>query len=200
MSCHTKSEDHLTGDDVHGWHEPETWVLLGVVSRSDEIVFELRQLGEPARITALGPGVCSPAFAVALPALRSMAKRIGRDHRLASELWGTAVREPRILASPIDEPERVTRPQMDQRAHVRKGASWALRQIGKRNDHLRTRVLAAVGPCIDSDSRDPRWVARDVSRELSPTAALSGKGQFGRHAQPLDSLADVLLELPKQAP
>jgi hypothetical protein len=167
MSCHTKSEDHLTGDDVHGWHEPETWVLLGVVSRSDEIVFELRQLGEPARITALGPGVSSPAFAVALPALRSMAKRIGRDHRLASELWGTAVREPRILASPIDEPERVTRPQMDQRAHVRKGASWALRQIGKRNDHLRTRVLAAVGPCIDSDSRDPRWVARDVSRELS---------------------------------
>jgi 3-methyladenine DNA glycosylase AlkD len=211
----------------------------------DEIVFELRQLGEPRRVAALRrAGVSTPAFGVPLPALRSMAKRIGPDHRLASELWGPAVREPRILASLVDEPQRVTQLQMDRwaksfdsweicdqccqnlfwrthfaltkalawtrrpeefvkraglvlvavlavrdkraeddtfvgllprlvaaadddRAYVHKGASWALRQIGKRNEHLRTRVLAVVGPCIDSDSRASRWVARDVSRELS---------------------------------
>jgi 3-methyladenine DNA glycosylase AlkD len=52
----------------------------------------------------------------------------------------------------------------DERAYVHKGASWALRQIGKRNDRLRQRVLTAVGPILDSDSRPARRVARDVSR------------------------------------
>jgi 3-methyladenine DNA glycosylase AlkD len=54
----------------------------------------------------------------------------------------------------------------DGRAYVHKGASWALRQIGKRRDHLRTDVLAAVAPHIDSDSRASRWVAHDVARGL----------------------------------
>jgi 3-methyladenine DNA glycosylase AlkD len=54
----------------------------------------------------------------------------------------------------------------DERAYVKKGASWALRQIGKRNDELRARVLTAVVPFVDSDSRAVRWVAKDVSREL----------------------------------
>jgi 3-methyladenine DNA glycosylase AlkD len=54
----------------------------------------------------------------------------------------------------------------DDRPYVRKGASWALRQIGKRSDQLRWRVLGTVTPYIDSDSRGARWVARDVSREL----------------------------------
>jgi 3-methyladenine DNA glycosylase AlkD len=54
----------------------------------------------------------------------------------------------------------------DERPYVRKGASWGLRQMGKRNDRLRARVLTAVAPCLDSESRGSRWVARDVSREL----------------------------------
>jgi 3-methyladenine DNA glycosylase AlkD len=54
----------------------------------------------------------------------------------------------------------------DDRPYVRKGASWALRQIGKRSDPLRARVLDTVTPCIDSDSRSTRWVARAVSKEL----------------------------------
>lgn len=54
----------------------------------------------------------------------------------------------------------------DDRAYVRKGASWALRQIGKRSARLRTCVLDTVTPCIASDGDGARWVARDVSREL----------------------------------
>jgi 3-methyladenine DNA glycosylase AlkD len=173
-----------------------------------------------------------------------MAKRIGHDHGLAVALWPTGVREARILASLIDERERVTRSQMDrwavtfeswetcdqccqnlfahtafaldkavewtrrpeefvkraafvlvavravhdigaddrtfadllptliagaddQRLYVRKGASWALRQIGKRSHRLQTRVLAAVGPYVDVHGGGIGWVARDVSRELS---------------------------------
>jgi 3-methyladenine DNA glycosylase AlkD len=54
----------------------------------------------------------------------------------------------------------------DERAYVQKGASWALRQIGKRNDDLCARVLTAVAPLVDSDSRASCWFASDVSREL----------------------------------
>jgi 3-methyladenine DNA glycosylase AlkD len=221
---------------------------------AEEIVSELRQLGEPQRVAALRRSrIASPAFGIPISTLRSLAKRIGPDHQLASGLWRAAVREPRILASLIDEPERVTQTQMDrwamdfdswevcdqccqnlfwrtpfalpkalawtrrpeefvkragfvlvavlavhdkqaeddtfvgllptliaatddERAYVQKAASWALRQLGKRNDHLCTGVLTAVAPCIDSDSRASRWVARDVSRELRSRAAAGGIG------------------------
>jgi 3-methyladenine DNA glycosylase AlkD len=53
----------------------------------------------------------------------------------------------------------------DERIYVRKGGSWALRQIGKRNDLLRVRVLRAIAP-MSRGSSASRWVARDVSREL----------------------------------
>jgi 3-methyladenine DNA glycosylase AlkD len=210
----------------------------------EEILSELRQAGDSQRVASLERfGAAPPAFGVGLPALRSLAKRIGHDHGLALALWQTPAREARILASLIDERERVTGNQMDRwaktfdnweicdqvcqnlfahtpialpkaiewmrrpeefvkragfvlvagravhdkrtddrmfsdllptlmaaadddRAYVRKGASWALRQIGKRSDRLRTRVLDTVSSSVDSDSRGARWVARDVSQEL----------------------------------
>jgi 3-methyladenine DNA glycosylase AlkD len=210
----------------------------------DEILSELRRSGDPRRVASLRRvGAASPALGVGLPALRSLARRIGHDHRLALALWQTPCREARILASLIDEPERVTAEQMDrwaesfddweicdqvcqnlfaqtpfalakavewtrrseefvkraayvliavralrdkrtddsafadllptvmaaaddERPSVRKGASWALRQIGKRSDRLRARVLDTVAPYNNSDSRGARWVARDVAREL----------------------------------
>jgi 3-methyladenine DNA glycosylase AlkD len=214
----------------------------------DEILSELRAAGDPQRVASLKRfGVTSPAFGVGVPALRSLAKRIGRDHRLALALWRTPVREARILASLIDERERVTGAQMDRwaasfdnweicdqvcqnlfahtpialakavewmqrseefvkragfvlvavraahdkrtddsvftdllptvmaaaeddRPYVRKGASWALRQVGKRSNRLRACVLDTVIPCMGSDRHGARWVAREVSRELLEAA------------------------------
>src|SRR5262249_23663347 len=200
---------------------------------ADEIVSELQRLGEPRRVAALRrSGNASQAFGVALPELRSMAKRIGPNHQLALALWRNDAREPRILASLIDVPERVTETQMDrwaksfdsweicdqccqnlfwrtpfalakilawtrrpeefvkraglvlvailavhdeqtkdnifvgllptlvaaaddERTYVYKGASWALRQVGKRNGHLRTRVLAGVAPGSTATATHP---------------------------------------------
>jgi 3-methyladenine DNA glycosylase AlkD len=225
-------------------------VALGRASRRvvsltvDEILSELRDAADPQRVASLKRvNAGAPALGVRLPSLRSLAKRIGHDHQLALALWQTPFREARILASLIDEPDRVTANQMDRwamsfdnweicdqvcqnlfahtplalakavewarrseefvkraafvlvavravhakhtddcvfadllptvmaaadddRPYVRKGASWALRQIGKRSDRLRARALQIVTPCINSDSRGARWVARDVSREL----------------------------------
>ena len=53
----------------------------------------------------------------------------------------------------------------DDRPVVRKGASWALRQIGKRSPGLRERAVE-VAQELRSGGRGARWVAGDVLREL----------------------------------
>jgi 3-methyladenine DNA glycosylase AlkD len=52
-------------------------------------------------------------YGVKIPALRQMAKAIGRNHALAQELWATDNRETRILASLIDDPKQVGEAQME---------------------------------------------------------------------------------------
>jgi 3-methyladenine DNA glycosylase AlkD len=49
-----------------------------------------------------------------IPALKKLAREIGRDHALAQELWASAIYEARTLAALIDEPEKVTGRQMNQ--------------------------------------------------------------------------------------
>lgn len=50
---------------------------------------------------------------IGLPRLRAMAKRIGRDHSLAAELWASGIHEARILAALVDDPGQVTEHQME---------------------------------------------------------------------------------------
>ena len=45
--------------------------------------------------------------------LRPLAKKIGKNHALAQKLWGSGIHEARILASYIDEPEKVTEAQLE---------------------------------------------------------------------------------------
>lgn len=52
-------------------------------------------------------------FGVSMAAMRDLAKKFGRSHALAQELWKTEWYEARILASFVDEPEKVTASQMD---------------------------------------------------------------------------------------
>jgi 3-methyladenine DNA glycosylase AlkD len=51
---------------------------------------------------------------IAIPTLRKIARQIGKDHRLALQLWESGVHEARILAALIDKPEQVSETQMDQ--------------------------------------------------------------------------------------
>lgn len=62
------------------------------------------------------------ALGVRIPDLRRLAKELGKDHSLALALWRTGVHEARILASMVDQPERVTERQME--SWVRAFDSW----------------------------------------------------------------------------
>lgn len=53
-------------------------------------------------------------YGVSMTQLRSFAKKIEKDHALALRLWKSGVHEVRILASIVDEVEKVTERQMDQ--------------------------------------------------------------------------------------
>jgi 3-methyladenine DNA glycosylase AlkD len=54
----------------------------------------------------------------------------------------------------------------DERKLVNKAVNWALRQIGKRNGHLRALALECAYEIHDMDSKTARWMARDALKEL----------------------------------
>jgi 3-methyladenine DNA glycosylase AlkD len=50
---------------------------------------------------------------VSVPDMKKLAKEIGRDHELATDLWKTGIAEARILAAMIDDPDKLTEEQME---------------------------------------------------------------------------------------
>ena len=57
--------------------------------------------------------VSDKAIGVSMANIQKVAKPLGRNHALAEALWKTGWYEARMLASLVDEPERVTPAQMD---------------------------------------------------------------------------------------
>jgi 3-methyladenine DNA glycosylase AlkD len=81
----------------------------------DDIVAELRSHANPANVEGMARYGISPVntLGVGVPTLRALAKRAGRDHGLARQLWDTGIHEARILAAMVDDPAKVTKRQMD---------------------------------------------------------------------------------------
>jgi 3-methyladenine DNA glycosylase AlkD len=50
---------------------------------------------------------------VSIPDLRKIAKELGKDHKLAIELWKTGIDDARIMAAMIGEPEKLSETQME---------------------------------------------------------------------------------------
>ena len=92
----------------------------------DEVAEHLKGLGQPHNVEGMARyGIESRgALGVPLPVLRKLAKRIGRDHELAGELWTADIYEARLLATLIDDPRAVDAAQMER--WVSDFDSWAL--------------------------------------------------------------------------
>jgi 3-methyladenine DNA glycosylase AlkD len=210
-----------------------------------DVLARLEALADPGRLaSAARSGIpVDRAYGVSMPQLRTLARELGVDHRLALGLWDSDVHEARILASLVDDPAEVDAAQMerwvadfdawdvcdqvcmnlfrrsplayekavewigrgepfvkragfaliavqavhdkraaddrfaalvslvvaaadDERPLVRKGASWALRQIGKRNRHLNALAVEAAVGLRAGPGRGARWVGTDAWREL----------------------------------
>jgi 3-methyladenine DNA glycosylase AlkD len=50
---------------------------------------------------------------VSVPDMRKLAKEIGKDHKLALDLWSTGIAEARIVAAMVGDPDKLTEEQME---------------------------------------------------------------------------------------
>ena len=81
----------------------------------DEIIRELEALSSPQDVEGMARFGINPqkTYAVRIPELRKIAKKAGKNHKLAARLWKAGYRETRILACMIEDPKQVTPEQMD---------------------------------------------------------------------------------------
>lgn len=84
-----------------------------------EIIKELKSLKSPKNIEGMARfGISSKnTLGISIPYLRKLARRIGKDHNLAIELWNSGYHEARILAALTDEPEKITTKQLEKWVH-----------------------------------------------------------------------------------
>jgi 3-methyladenine DNA glycosylase AlkD len=93
------------GSKKNAWQWTKTAVLR-----------ELRGLADPkvrAKMEYFGVQV-PKAHGISVPVLHQFAKRIGKDHWLARQIWATGIHEAKILAALIGESEKVTAAEMEQ--------------------------------------------------------------------------------------
>lgn len=65
---------------------------------------------------------------------------------------------------------------LDERNEVKKGVSWALRQIGKRDGELHGAAVEQAERLLRLDSKSARWIARDALKELRSPQVLERLG------------------------
>lgn len=91
-----------------------------------EVILYLKNNSNPKDREGMARFGINPKYAlgVRVPVLRKLAKKIGKNHKLAEELWESKIHEARILASMIEEPKEVTEKQMEE--WVKEFNSWDL--------------------------------------------------------------------------
>lgn len=95
----------------HSAHLADAMALLHANARPEE-------LAGMARFGIVGEN----RLGLSMPAIRRIARTLGRDHDLALALWDTTIPEARIVAGLLADPAQLTSHQMD--AWARGFASW----------------------------------------------------------------------------
>jgi 3-methyladenine DNA glycosylase AlkD len=89
-----------------------------------EVLARLESMANPDNVAGMARFGINPkgTYGISVPALRALAREVGRDHALALELWESGRHEARSLACMIEDPARVTNRQAD--AWARDLDSW----------------------------------------------------------------------------
>jgi len=212
----------------------------------DKIIERLKSMGNPKNVEGMARYGINPKnnFGVSIYHLRPLAKKIGKNHELSLKLWKSGIHDARLLAVFIEDPEQVTKEQMDswakdfdswdvcdqactslfdltphawkkvfewserdeefvkraafsivaglavhdkeagdekfeqisplivkhsidERNYVKKAVNWALRNIGKRNIELNTKMIILSKKIQKINSKSASWIANDAIRELT---------------------------------
>ena len=93
---------------------------------------------------------------VSVPDMRKLAKELGRDHKLALDLWRTGIAEARIVAGMVGDPAKLTEEQMEE--WVKGINSWDVCDQVSMN--LLERNQLAWKKIIDWSDREEEFVKR----------------------------------------
>ena len=90
----------------------------------EEIITLLKSHANPENVEGMARFGINPkdTLGISMKTLRSIAKDIGKNHRLALELWDSGIHEARILAALTEESDKVTESQMEK--WVKQFDSW----------------------------------------------------------------------------
>jgi len=124
----------------------------------DDILKRLKSLSDPRAVEGMAKYGITPekTYGVSIPNLRKIAKEIGKDHEFAQKLWGSDIRETRILASMIDNPETVTEEQMEE--WVKDFDYWEICDQCCQNLFIKTDF--AYQKAVDWSGRDEEFIKR----------------------------------------
>ncbi|MBS7020407.1 MAG: DNA alkylation repair protein [Firmicutes bacterium] len=62
--------------------------------------------------------------------------------------------------------------------HVRKAASWALREIGKKDFHYQEKALQVAHELLEHGNKTQKWVAKDAIKELECLVKVEGRSRL----------------------
>ncbi len=124
----------------------------------EEILRRLRSLSNPDAVAHMARFGINPerAYGVSIPTLRKMAKEIGKNHLLAQKLWSSGIKDARILASMIENPDEVTLEQME--SWAKDFDSWDV--CDQCCSNLFDKTAFAYQKAVEWSSRDQEFVKR----------------------------------------
>ncbi len=123
-----------------------------------QVLGQLESMSDPKNVEGMARFGINPQklFGISIPPLRKLAKEIGKNHQLALELWDSGYHEARILASMIDEVDKVTEGQMEK--WVADFDSWDVCDQTCMNLFVYTDFVSKKA--IEWSSRDEEFVKR----------------------------------------
>jgi 3-methyladenine DNA glycosylase AlkD len=85
------------------------------MSSVKEVLDKLQSKARPDQLEGMAKfGIAIEGrLGISVPDMRKLAKEIGKDHKLALELWKTGIAEARMVAAMVDDPDKLTEEQME---------------------------------------------------------------------------------------
>ncbi|OGU54190.1 MAG: DNA alkylation repair protein [Ignavibacteria bacterium RBG_13_36_8] len=123
-----------------------------------EIITELEKHGRPDALEGMKRYGINPenAIGVSVPNLRKVAKQIGKNHKLAHDLFATGIHDAMLLTALTAEKEKVTPKEMD--AWVKAFYSWDL--VDGFCNNLFVYTPYAYDKAIEWSSKRPEYIKR----------------------------------------
>ncbi len=124
----------------------------------NKVMSKLSSLSDPKAVEGMARFGINPEknLGVSVAEIRKLAKEIGKDHKLALQLWRSGIRDARLLSATIDDPKKVSEAQLERM--VLDLNSWDI------CDHCCSDIFLASGfahkKAIEWSAREEEFVKR----------------------------------------